>query len=143
MEFIAGDEHRLAAGQGHHVGIGDPARRRDHNLVARIEAGEECVEHNLLGVAAHRDLVNTVVEPMIATQALANCFPQWLDSGDRRVFRLPVADCPDASFTDRGRRVEIRLALAERNHIGALIAQLGGASRHDLGLRGTDDLEPF
>lgn len=64
-------------------------------------------------------------------------------SGDRRVLRLPGTDGPDASFTDDGRRIEIRLALAERDHIGSLISQLGGASRHDLGLRGTHDLEPF
>lgn len=31
IAFTAGDEHRLAAGQGHHVGVGDPAWRRDHN----------------------------------------------------------------------------------------------------------------
>lgn len=80
---------------------------------------------------------------MIATEALANCCPQLLDSGDRRVLRLPGTDGPDASFTDDGQRIEIRLALAERDHIGSLISQLGGASRHDLGLRGTDDLEPF
>lgn len=66
-----------------------------------------------------------------------------LDSGDRRVLRLPGTDGPDASFTDNGRRIEIRLALAERDHIGSLISQLGGASRHDLGLRGTDEFEPF
>lgn len=80
---------------------------------------------------------------MIATEALADRCPQWLDSGGRRVSCIPVADGSDASFTDSGRRVEIRLTLAKRNHVGALIAQLRGASRHDLGLRGTDEFEPF
>lgn len=59
---------------------------------------------------------------MIATEALANCYPQLLDPGDRRVLRLPGTDGPDDSFTDNGRRIEIRLALAERDHIGSLIS---------------------
>ena len=53
----AGDDlDRLAAGEQHHVGIAHPVRRRDDDLIARIERRDEGIVQHLLAAGADRDL---------------------------------------------------------------------------------------
>lgn len=60
-----------------------------------------------------------------------------------RVSCAAFLDRADTGFPDGQGRVEIRLALAQRNHVGTLLAQLGGTRGHGLGLGGADGFEPL
>ena len=51
------EDHRLAAGEHHHVGVADPVRRRDDDLVAGIEQRHEQVVERVLRAGRHQHLV--------------------------------------------------------------------------------------
>src|SRR5258708_3522556 len=61
-------EHRLAAVDEHHIGIADPIRRGDDDLVALVERGQEGVVENLLAASADDRLRRLVVEAVLALE---------------------------------------------------------------------------
>ena len=54
LACVVDDLDRLAAGEQHHVGIAHPVRRRDDDLVARIERRDEGIVQHLLAAGADR-----------------------------------------------------------------------------------------
>ena len=83
------DEHRRAAAQRDHLGVGHPVRRRDHDLVARVQGGEERVVEDLLAPGADDRLRGLVVEPVLALELPHDRLAQRRDAGHGVYFVSP------------------------------------------------------
>ena len=105
-----GHEHRLAAGQQHHIGIAHPIGGGDDHLVAGIEAGEHGVEDHRLAARRDIDLGGLVGEPVFPGELGADGRLELGDAIDIGVFGLALADRLDRGFLDGVGRIEIRLA---------------------------------
>src|SRR4029077_11642481 len=119
-------EDRRAFREQYHVGIGNPERRRDDDLVARVQRRQQRVEHHLLGAAAGDNLVGRILQSVFALEFIADGFLQRRRTGDRRVFRLAAANRRNRPLTHMIGRVEIRLAGAERDDVLAGGLEFGG-----------------
>jgi hypothetical protein len=82
----------------------------------------------VLGAAGHRDLVGRVVEPIVPLELLAHGGAQLGHPADLRIFRLALLDRANGRVLDAPRRIEVRFARAEGDHVDPLRA-------HGLGLR--------
>ena len=115
---IAGHQHRLGPAEMHDLGIGHPGRRRDQHPVLGAEEREAGVEDRLLGARAHDDVVG-VDGPAARHPAhvLRDRLPQLRDADVGRVAGQPLLDRLDAGLRGRRRRIEVRLADAQVEHI--------------------------
>ena len=105
-----GHRHRLAVAQQHHFGIRHPERRRDHDLVARIDRRDHRVVQHLLAAGADRDLRGLVIEPVLALELAADRALQFDRAVERRVSGLAAPHRRDRRLLDIWRGVEIGLA---------------------------------
>ena len=123
--------HRRGARQQHNVRVADPIGRRNDNLVARIERRHQGVEQHLLAAGADDDLGGLVVELVLALEL----------ARDRRLGRLTTLDRRNGGLLDVVRRVEIRLAHPEPNHVAARRFERARHVRHRDGGRWLDALK--
>src|SRR5439155_9057014 len=105
---------------------GDPVRRRDHDLVARAQRGDERVIELLLPAIADGDLRGLVIELVLALELAADRALQLDAPVEHRIARLAALDRGDPGLADVGRGVEIRLALRQRDDVAPGRFQLGG-----------------
>src|SRR5260370_1117704 len=94
------DGHGHAAEELQLLGIGDPERARDQDLVARIHEGHEDVVERVLGPAGHRHLLGSVLEREVALELLADGGPELGDASHLRVLRLSALDGADGRVLD-------------------------------------------
>ncbi len=131
------DDGRAARDQDH-VGIADPERRRDHDLVAGVAGGEKGVEQDLLAAGADDRLRGLIVEIVLALELGNDRFLKRHDAGHRRIFRLAALDRRDRRGLDVVRRVEVRLTDRKADDLAPLGLQLAGFLRHRDGGRWFD-----
>ena len=122
----AGHRHRRAAGQQHHVGVGHPVGRGDDHLVARVEGRHQGVVEHLLAARPDRDLVERVVEPVLAPELALDRLLQLRRAVDRGVLGLAPPDRLDRGRLDVLGRVEVRLPGAQADHVAPLCLELTG-----------------
>ena len=122
----AGDRHRIAVAQQHHLRVRHPIGGRNHNLVAGAQSRAERVVEHLLAAAADRDLGGLVIEPVLALELAADRALQLDAAVEDGIAGLAVLDRADAGLADIGRRVEIGLALRERDDVAPGRLQFGG-----------------
>jgi hypothetical protein len=132
---------RHAVGQQGHVGVGDPVRRRDHHLVARVDHRHEQVVDRLLGAGRHQDLRARVGDTVVALELGDDGVLEFRDALDRGVAREPVLDRRDAGLGDVRRGVEIRLTDPQPDDVVAFGFQFGDATRQGHGRRRLDALD--
>ncbi len=134
--FLAGvDTNRCAARQINNIGIADPIRRRNNDLVARVQRRHHRVVDHRLAARCHKALRELIIEVVIAFKLVANCLLQLIDTIDGCVFRFAAADRIHAGFLNVLRRVEIRLAGTKANNITTRSAQSTGLVRDGNGRR--------
>jgi len=131
-----GYDHRFAPRKPHHVGVADPVGRGDHHLVAGVHRRHQGVVEDLLAARGHADLRGGVIQPVIAPELGADRVLQLGDAVDGGVFRAALLDRADARRLDVVRRVEIRLARAQPDHVAPLRLQFLRFRRHRDGGRG-------
>ena len=134
----AGHEDRRAAGELHDVGIADPIRRGDHNLVARIEGGQEGIEDALLAAGGDGNLVGGIGQPVLPLELVDDGRLQGRRAVDIRIAGVARVDRRLGGFADRFRGVEIGLPRAEADDILARRFQLAGLLGHCQGGGGLD-----
>ena len=115
----AAHDHRRAAGEQGHVGIGNPVRCRDDHLVARIEGRHQGVVDDLLAAGADADLIGAIGQPVLARELADDRRLEFRRTVDRGVFGLPCLDRADRRGLDVVRRVEVRLAGAQPDHVAS------------------------
>jgi len=120
---IAGDQHRLGLGDLDDVGIGGPVGRGDDHLVAGVEGRHYRVEQDLLGAGRDRDLVERVIDAVLAAELVADRGLQFRCAVEGRVFGLAGLHGFPGGFLDVVGGVEIRLAGAEDDHRAAFALQ--------------------
>ncbi len=113
------DRDRRRPGEGDHVGIADPIRGRDDDLVARAERRHQRVEDGVLAADVDRDLVEPVVERVVTAELGAHGFLAGDRAVDDRVLRLAAADRGDRRFLDELGRIEIGLAGTQADDVAA------------------------
>ena len=127
-------EHRLAAAEQHDVGIRHPARRRDDDLVARIERAQQRVVEHLLAAGADRHLARLVLEAVLALELGDDGRLQLRNAVDVGVLGLALAQRLDGRLLDVVGRVEVGLAGGQRDDVAAFGLQLARLRRHSDGL---------
>ena len=120
----AADHDRGAAGEQGHVRVRHPVRRRNDHLVAGIERRHQRVVDDLLAAGADADLVGPVVEAVLARELRDHRRLQLGRAVDRGVLGLAGMDRGDRRCLDVVRRVEIRLASPEADHVPPCRLQL-------------------
>ena len=126
-------EYRLAAPVLHDLGVGYPARRRDHNLVAGVDRAHQRIEQHLLAAGPDGYLRGAIFQTVLACELLDDCSLELGDAIDVGVACLALAHGPDGRFHDIRRRIEIRLALAQGDDVAAGRFQLTRFRRHGNG----------
>ena len=126
----ANDGDRFRPRQQHDLRIAHPVGRRDDHLVADVQRRDQRIEQHRL--AARRDvhLGGLVGQPVLARELPAHRFLQLRNAVRGRVLGLALADRADGRFLDVLRRVEIRLARAEADHVEPLAFHLVRLGRH-------------
>src|SRR5258708_36367912 len=75
--FVAADKYRLAAGELDEVGIGNPVRRRDDDLITGVENAQKGRKEKDLCARAYDDLIgrniNAVLPQQLVGQRAAEC----------------------------------------------------------------------
>ena len=131
--LVSDHGHRLATGQQHHIRIGHPVRRRHDHLVPRREGGQKGVVDHRLAARRHVDLAGLVGQPVLPGELGRHRRLQLRNAVDVGVFGLAAADGGDGRFLDIVRRVEVRFAGAQSDHVAALPLQLARTGRHRQG----------
>ena len=114
------DDHRCAAVQQCQIRIRHPIWRRYDYLIAFVHGCCEGVVNNLLTAGAHCNLVDVIIEPVLALEFVANCLTQFRNAGRRGIAGLTVAHRLNRCFLDVARRVEIRLAYGKPDDVFTL-----------------------
>jgi len=108
----------FAAGEDDLGGVGDEARLRHDDLVSRIEDGGERQVQRLRHADRDQQLgVGVVCYAVLLMQVLAEGAAQLERAGVAGVVGVARAERGDSGFQDVGRRGEVRLANAERDHV--------------------------
>lgn len=111
------DDHRSATGQDHHVRVGHPIRRRDDDLVTRIDHGLGQIEKTLLAAAGDQNLIWGVVKAVVSLELGDDGLLELRSTVHRGVFGETVIDRANGGAFDVIRGVEVRLTSAEANDI--------------------------
>ena len=104
------DRHRRRADESRQGLIDGIARIRDQDLVARVHEPKDRVHHDALAAGGHEDLRGIDVEPLPGRGIGRDRRAQGGDTGERRVVRLALVECPLCGLPDVGRGIEVRLA---------------------------------
>ena len=135
------DGDRRAAAEKHDVGIGHPVGRRHDDLVAGVQRGDHRVVEHRLAARRDMDLRRLVAQGVVALELGADRLLQLRNAVDGGVLGLAPADRVDGGGLDIVRRVEIRLAGAEPDHVAPRGLQFTRLRRHRDGGGGLDPLE--
>ena len=130
--------HRRGAGKGRLVGIGDPARRGDDHLVARVHARHQRVVHDLLAAVRDHDLLERVVEIVVALELALDRLLQGLHAVLRRILGVAGQGGLVGRLDGVQRRGEVGLAGRQADDLHALGAQLAHLAGHGGGGRYLD-----
>ena len=122
--------HRRGARERRLVGIGDPARRGDDHLVARVNARHQRVVHDLLAAVGDHDLLQRIVEIVVALELALDRLLQGLDAVLRRILGLAGQGRLVRRLDGVRRRREVGLARREADDLHALGAQLAHLAGH-------------
>ncbi len=141
--LLARHQHRLAVGQRDDVRIADPARARDDDLVVLVQRRQHGIEDHLLAAGRDDDLLRFVVDARVTEKLLRHGLAQHRRAGDIGIVRLVVLDGADRRVLDVARRVEVRFALRERDHVLALGDHVPRLGRDGDGQAGLDAVEAF
>ncbi len=134
-------EHRDATGKQRDIRVRHPVWRGHDDLVALLHRAHERIEDDLLGAGADDDLAGRVVEPVLPLEFLRDGVAQLGGAAHIGVARLAGVHRGPGCLPDVSRRLEVRLAGGEADHVAARRAQLPHAlSRHGAG-RGLDSVK--
>ena len=123
-------DHRSAAGHAHGLGIGHPIGSGDDGLVPRIHQAAQGDVDAVLCTAGNDDLLRGVLHPQVGGQPGADGLLQGREAGGRGILGFAVPDGLDGRLLDVVRRIEIRLAGPEVDHVLALRLQAVGQVAH-------------
>src|SRR5690606_26213419 len=93
---------------------------------------------HLLAAGADRDLLDRILQVVVALELRTDGLAQRDRARDRRVLRLAAIDRGLRRVLDVARRVEIRLARAEADDFDAGRLHLGDLAGQRIGRRGLD-----
>ncbi len=133
-----GHRNRGAVAQQYHFRVGDPERRRDRDLVAGVDRGDQRVVQHLLAAGADGDLRGLVIEPVLALEFVADRALQLDPPVEHGVARLAAPHRRDRRLLDVRRRIEIGLPDRQADDIAPGRLQLGGKRGDRHGRRGFD-----
>ena len=102
-----------------HRGVDGKAGVRVDRFIARVEQGEQCVEHDWLRARRDDDLRRIDGEAAPRPQICGDRVAELDDTGGWRVVRLAPLERRDAGRDHRGRRVEVRLADLQMDDVAA------------------------
>ena len=108
------------------VRVGEPVGGRDDHLVAGIDACHERVVNHLLAATADGDLVQFVIQRIVATELLDDGFAQLHGAVHGGVIGLARFNCANRRLFDVIGRVEIGLTKCQRNDVAARGRQICG-----------------
>ena len=117
-------DHRRRPHELDDVGIADPIGRGDDDLVADVERRRHRVEDRLLAADVDGDLVEPVVEAVVASELGLDRGLQFGRAVDLGVFGLATTDRRDGGILDEIGGIEVGLARAEADDVAALALQL-------------------
>ena len=102
------------------VRVSHPVRRDKDHFVARIEQDLHRVVHRVLGAAAHHDLLGGVGQAVFPLELADDRLTKVGRACAGGVLREALLQRLDGGAADRFRRVEIRLAGGEGDHVDPL-----------------------
>ncbi len=129
------DDYALALGEDDLLGVGDPVWRREDNLVALVDDGEDDVDEAVFSAGGDDDLVDVVVETEPAFHACDDSLAEVRVARDWWVVCLVVLDGLDGSRLDVFWCVEIRLADGKIDNVKTLRLELTALLCHGKGRR--------
>jgi hypothetical protein len=109
-----------------HIRIGDPVRRGNDDLVARLNGGRQGAVDRALCAVGHDDFVGVVGQAVLTLQLGGDRLPQLDGSLHRRVAGCARFHGPGSRLADVRRRVKIGLADDQIDDLLALPPQLIG-----------------
>ena len=118
--FGCGNDDRDRARLLYHLGVADPVRRRDNDLIARVAQRHQRDIDRVLRTGCHDDLRRLVVQTAVLLQPVAGSLAQVHQTGRRGILGLIVLDRLDTGLLDVLRGREIRLAGAKADNVLAL-----------------------
>jgi len=138
------DDDGLGAREPDLLGVRDPVRGGQNRLVAGLQDREARLEQGVLATGRDADLVGGVGETAGALQVIGDGSLEVREARRRHdVAVVPVADGLDAGLADVRGGLEVRLAGAETDDVGAVglhALGLGGGGQGHGGLDALDAL---
>jgi hypothetical protein len=138
VRFLTDHGDGLAAGQQHHVRVGDPVGRRHDDFVAGVQRRHEGVEDHRLAARGDVNLVGFVGQAILARELGHDGGLQFRHAVGVGVFGLAAIDGLDGRRLDVVGGVEVGLAGAQADHVAALAFQLARLSGDRQGGRRLD-----
>ena len=132
--FLGLDKDRNTTGKTNHLGIGNPVRRRDDDLVTFFDHRKNGIEAGHFRASGHADLIGGVVEVIVLEKLGRKRFAQLGDATGRSVLGATFVERLDRGLFDEVRGINFRFATGERVHFLAF-------GDHGLGLRGDGQCE--
>ena len=107
------DEHAHAAADFDHLGVGEPVRRGDDDLVPLLDEREHRIEDGVLCARGYDDLRHIVVQPLLLLEFFGDLLAQGGKAGRGRILGAAVIERLFRRVDDMLRGIEVRLAGAE------------------------------
>ena len=122
--------HRPGARDGRLVGVGNPSRRGDDHLVTRVHARHQRVVHDLLAAVGDHDLVQRIIEIVVALELALDRLLERLLAVHRRILGVAGQRRLVRRLDGVRRRREVRLARRQADDLDALGAQVAHPAGH-------------
>jgi len=135
------DDHRRATAILDDIGIGDPVRRRNDDLVTRLDRRHQRIEQRVLAANVHADLTGLIAQAVVALELGGDRRLQFGRAVDIGIFGLARADRLDCGVLDEIGRIEIGLAGGQADHRYTLRFQLQNTGGHSERRRRADAAE--
>ena len=129
-------EYGGAAADLYHGGVAHPVGGGDDDLVPGVEDGAQGLVDGGLGTGGHADLVDVVVQPVVALQLVADGLAEGGETHGGRVLGLALVERADGRLLDVLRSVLVRLTACEAENLLACGLHLLGAVGNGEGERG-------
>ena len=119
-------EHGRAAAKRHHFRVGHPVGCGNDDFIPCVHRRHESIEKNLLSTGADDRLLRLVVKTVLALELFRDRLAQLGNAGHRRILCLAAIDGIDRRLLHVVRRVEIRLAGPQTDHVATLRFEFAG-----------------
>ena len=141
VAFVAMDNDRRAAIQASDIGVRNPVRRVDDDLVVRVEGGRQRFKNNLLAARPGHHLFEAVLQGVVTRQLGHDGMAQQRCPKGAGVMSIAGRHGLARRLNDMRRRVEIRLTHGEVHNVLTLCPQLRhqGVGSHTRGRGNTQD----